>query len=67
MKTIRIFNELDDYRACIGGPCEQGHKLCPSPEACRLPEPPDVSAGIAVGAVALVIGLALVAALLPIQ
>lgn len=26
------------YKACNGGPCNQGRGICPSPEACRLPE-----------------------------
>lgn len=26
------------FAACAHGPCDQGRKLCPSPDACRLPE-----------------------------
>ena len=26
------------YPACADGPCKQGRKVCPSPEACQLPE-----------------------------
>lgn len=25
------------YNACVSGPCKKGTKICPSPEACRLP------------------------------
>lgn len=41
MKSIRIFNEVDgscSYSACRSGPCKQGRRICPSPEACQLPE-----------------------------
>lgn len=24
------------YAACLSGPCEQGRKLCPSPEVCQI-------------------------------
>lgn len=26
------------YAACNSGPCRQGTALCPSPQACRVPE-----------------------------
>jgi hypothetical protein len=26
------------YPACKGGPCKQGRRICPTPEACRIPE-----------------------------
>ena len=26
------------YPLCSSGPCEHGTKLCPSPDACRLPD-----------------------------
>lgn len=26
------------YPACSNGPCRQGRGICPSPDACRLPE-----------------------------
>lgn len=27
-----------DWPACNSGPCDQGRKVCPSPEACNLAE-----------------------------
>ena len=27
-------NHAHRFSACVSGPCEQGRKLCPSPEAC---------------------------------
>lgn len=27
-------NHAHRYSACVSGPCDQGRKLCPSPEAC---------------------------------
>ena len=29
-------NHAHRYSACRSGPCQQGRKLCPSPEACQL-------------------------------
>lgn len=24
------------YGACMNGPCKQGHKVCPTPQACQV-------------------------------
>lgn len=32
-------NHAHRFSACKSGPCEQGRKLCPSPEACQCSEP----------------------------
>ncbi len=32
-------NHAHRYSACRSGPCDQGRKLCPSPEACQCAEP----------------------------
>ena len=29
------------YRACANGPCAQGRKLCPTPQACQVSAEPD--------------------------
>jgi hypothetical protein len=27
--------DIHSYTACVGGPCQGGRKLCPSPDACE--------------------------------
>lgn len=40
MRTDEQEDVLDviRYAACASGPCDQGRRLCPSPDACRLSE-----------------------------
>lgn len=37
--AVGATNHAHRYSTCVSGPCDQGRKLCPSPEACQRSEP----------------------------
>lgn len=67
MSAIRFFRavEREDYQACKSGPCRQGRRICPFPEACQLPEPKYSGLRDAVWIVVIVTLMALAAAFVP--
>ena len=45
MRDLRNEREAN-FAACQSGPCRQGRALCPSPDACRLPDDHGASAAL---------------------
>ena len=38
-------NHAHRYSTCKDGPCQQGRKPCPTPDACQMPERPSSRSG----------------------
>lgn len=47
----RILGGASSYPHCASGPCEQGRRRCPTPQACHRGEPADDALGAARGCV----------------